>query len=69
MNLNFLKQVRIRGLIYSVIAMGGIVYEIFFSNKIRPFLIVMYSLVILIGIFYYLRAPEQKEKKQHAKKI
>jgi len=58
MNLNFLKQVRIRGLIYAVIAIAGISYEIFFSKEVRPFLIVMYSLVILIGIFYYLRAPE-----------
>jgi len=59
MNLNFLKQVRIRGIIYAVIAVVGISYEIFFSKEIRPFLLVMYSLVILIGIFYYFRAPEQ----------
>jgi len=58
MNLNILKQARIRGLIYSVIAVAGIVYEIFFSKEIRPFLIGMYSLVILIGIFYFFRAPE-----------
>jgi predicted membrane channel-forming protein YqfA (hemolysin III family) len=58
MFLNFLKQVRLRGLIYAVIAVAGIIYEIFFSKETRPFLVVMYSLVIVIGIFYFLRAPE-----------
>ena len=58
MNLNILKQAGIRGLIYAVIATAGILYEIFFSKEIRPFLIVMYSLVILIGIFYFRRSPE-----------
>ena len=58
MNFNILKQARIRGLIYAVIAIAGILYEMFFSKELRPFLIVMYSLVILIGIFYFRRLPE-----------
>jgi hypothetical protein len=58
MILNFLKQIRIRGIIYAVIAITGIIYEIFISKEVRPFLLVMYSLVIVIGIFYFLRAPE-----------
>ncbi len=58
MNLNILKQARFRGLVYAIIAVAGISYEIFFSKEIRPFLLVMYSLVIIIGIFYFLRTPE-----------
>ena len=58
MNFNILKQASIRGLIYAIIAVIGILYEVFFSKEIRPFLIAMYSIVILIGIFYFQRSSE-----------
>jgi len=58
MNFNILKQARIRGLIYAGIATLGICYELFFSAEVRPFLIVMYILVILIGIVYFRFAPK-----------
>ena len=58
MKINILKQTKIRGLIYAIIASAGISYEIFFPEEIRPFLIAAYLLVVFIGIIYYRRSPE-----------
>ncbi len=42
----------LRGLVYATIALLGIGYELLFSYEIRPFLIIMYSLVVGIGCLY-----------------
>jgi predicted membrane channel-forming protein YqfA (hemolysin III family) len=52
------KQSKVRGLVYAFIALAGILYEFFFAKEKRPFLIAAYSLVIFVGIFYYLRSSE-----------
>jgi predicted membrane channel-forming protein YqfA (hemolysin III family) len=41
-----------RGIVYAGIALVGISYEFLFSSEVRPFLIIMYSLVIVIGVLY-----------------
>jgi predicted membrane channel-forming protein YqfA (hemolysin III family) len=41
-----------RGLVYAGIALLGIGYELIFSGEVRPFLIIMYSVVIGIGGLY-----------------
>ena len=58
MNLNFLKRPQNRGLVYAVIAASGILYEIFLSKERRFILIAAYSIVILVGLFYYLKSIE-----------
>ena len=42
----------VRGVVFSTIAALGIIYEILFSAETRPFLIIMYSIVIAIGGLY-----------------
>ena len=41
-----------KGIIYAVIALLGIGYELIFTSEVRPFLIIMYSIVIGIGGLY-----------------
>ena len=47
-----------RGLIYAGIALLGMGYELFFSDEVRSFLIIMYSIVIVIGGIYVLFIEE-----------
>ncbi|UCE05122.1 MAG: hypothetical protein JSW07_16085 [bacterium] len=42
----------IRGMVYTGIALLGIGYELIFSRDVRPFLIIMYSVVVVIGVMY-----------------
>jgi len=50
----------IRGIVYAGIALLGIGYEIFFSSEARPFLIIMYSLVVGVGGIYILYIKESE---------
>ena len=47
------KQARIRGLVYSFIALMGIGYELLFVEKVRLLLVAMYMMVLIIGIVYF----------------
>ncbi|MFZ5519484.1 MAG: hypothetical protein ACOY90_22830 [Candidatus Zhuqueibacterota bacterium] len=49
----------IRGIIYSLISLAGLSYELFFSVQVRAFLIVMYSFTLAIGLLYLLFLKEQ----------
>jgi len=48
-----------RGIIYSVISLGGLSYELFFSVQVRLFLIAMYCFTLIVGLFYLLFFEEQ----------
>ena len=58
MNLNMLKKTGTRGLIYAMIALAGLIFELFFSKEMRSFLIVMYPIVMFIGLFYFFRGQK-----------
>ena len=47
-----------RGLIYAGIAILGIGFELIFSDEVRSFLIIMYSIVIVVGGIYVLFIEE-----------
>ncbi len=53
----------IRGMIYAGIAVFGIGYELIFSKEIRPFLIIGYSIVFIVGIIYvwYIKPYKQNQ--------
>jgi hypothetical protein len=40
----------IRGIVISLICLAGIVYEVFFSSHKELFVIVLYTLVLLLGL-------------------
>jgi len=41
-----------RGMIYTGISLLGMGYEIFINGQTRPFLIISYSVIIVIGLAY-----------------
>lgn len=49
----------VRGIIYSLIALAGISYELFLSVETRPFLIVMYGIGLGIGLLCLLFINEE----------
>ncbi len=44
---------KFRGIIYIFLGSVGLIYEIFFADSIRSLVIIGYSTVILLGIFYF----------------
>ena len=44
---------KFRGIVYIILGSIGLLYEIFFADSIRSLVVIGYSVVILLGIFYF----------------
>lgn len=56
-----MDKFKLRGIVYSTISIIGLGYELFFVASPRLFLVVMYSMVILVGMALFFFVHERED--------